>query len=540
MREIQRLAFLVSICACSFVPLHAQQTVCDLFKDLPAADGRKVVLTGDLVISKDITELGAGDCDNQYRANHFIYPVALRLQPSPAVSPRQLADLKEASDKADALRKEGKGLAASAIVTGRMELSKGDDVDVAGILTFDSIDSIRIEELPAPEELPVVSICDLFQNLQAWKGKRIAVRGASGSTMEGSWLSGDCPDSLVTDGYHWPTTLSFGIPAWFSNQTHILAGPKSPSGTPKGYDTLKGRRSVVHTVTWVGRLRTRDKYFVICRTGGDYVTFGFGNQGAAPAELVVEAILDPELTPYPPPILDEEIPPGSCPNEIAQCTNPNDLLDAVSRNCLDLVREFLTKEGIDSKNGSASEALRRAIVLGNESIVRLLLDAGAPANPVNLRIFPPLSEAALRGRMGIMKLLLARGADVDAIDVGTGGTWLVGYGYAAPGEAKILLNGHANPDAHDRKGTTALMHASADGLDASVKLLIEYKADVNLGDNTGRTALMYAASGKYVDAIPLLLAAGADPSIRDAQGKTALDLAKEVHNDVAAELLSTR
>lgn len=49
--------------------LHAQESVCALFSHLGSADGSQVVVTGDLIIAKDIAVLGAADCDNRYTRN---------------------------------------------------------------------------------------------------------------------------------------------------------------------------------------------------------------------------------------------------------------------------------------------------------------------------------------------------------------------------------------------------------------------------------------------------------------------------------------
>lgn len=46
--------------------LHAQESVCDLISHLESADGSQVVLTGDLIIAKDLAVLGAEDCENRY------------------------------------------------------------------------------------------------------------------------------------------------------------------------------------------------------------------------------------------------------------------------------------------------------------------------------------------------------------------------------------------------------------------------------------------------------------------------------------------
>src|SRR5436189_5406377 len=69
-------------------PSQAQESVCDLFRHLKAADGSQVIVNGELIISKDFAALGASDCDNNYEtalgSNFFQqWPTALRLRPSP-------------------------------------------------------------------------------------------------------------------------------------------------------------------------------------------------------------------------------------------------------------------------------------------------------------------------------------------------------------------------------------------------------------------------------------------------------------------------
>lgn len=530
-------AFVVS------APLQGQQSVCELFKDLTAADSRQLILTGDLIISRDVAALGAADCENRYISRvsgtsgpSRIWPTAVRLRPSPVVPAKQIQQLQEAAAKADDLRRKGKTLSASATFAGRLRVSPADDLPAE--LTFDSVDDIVVEALPDASQLPVIPICELFQNLPAWRGKRIAVRGKGGGNSEGYWIGDGCEGAFYTDGYRWPVSLNYGLPAWYSGSTAPLAEVRKPSEPPKGYESLKGRYNVVRTATYVGRLRMKDQYTAVCRVGGDYLTFGFGHFGAAAAELVVEAVMDVELTPNTQTEADEEEEKLCSPSNLdSLCTTATTLSSAVSQNCVNRTREFLTKDGIDSKDGNESLALRTAIVNGNEAIVRLLLDAGAPVNPSKKTFWAPLVEAGHRGRIGILKLLLKKGAIVDDPD-DRGATYLAGGGFLDPRVVKILLEAGANPNARDR-GETALMEASDYGFEDSVKILIAYHADVNLVDNKGRTALMHAAAGKYVDAIPHLLAAGADLSVRDFEGKTALDVAKASRNSVAEEFLST-
>jgi ankyrin repeat protein len=412
----------------------------------------------------------------------------------------------------------------------------GESEGLPGEFTFDAIEDLKVEPLPDASELPVIPICDLFQNLTRWKGQRVAVRGEVAGTFEGSWMVGRCQGGFSTNGYRWPVSLSYAGPAYSSASTEPLIRAKQPSATPKGFQELRGRNNVVKTATYVGRLRMRDEYMAVCREGGDYITNGFGHLNGAAAEIVVEEIRDAELTKAPSDQTAEEERTCQPPNLPALCATAS-LSRAASLGCTARVVELISKDGIDSTGRNASEALSEAIRTGNESIVKILLSAGAPVNPSEFQVWLPLAEAAWWRKLDVMKLLLKAGANVDGVGH-EGSTYLAGYGYFNESVLEILLTAGANPSAVDRSGRTALMQAANYGYEEAVTLLIAHGAVVDEKDNKGRSALMYAASGKYVDAIPHLLSYGADLYARDLDGKTALDLARVSNNDVAVELIS--
>lgn len=517
-------------------PLRGQESICDLFSHLVEGDdGRKVILTGDLIISKELAAICAADCDNEYISNHYIWPTGLSLRPSPDITPEKLQQFREAAAKADDLRRAGKTVSASGSFSGKLRMAQSSGYP--GELIFDSFENLSVEALPDPSSLPVIPICDLFQNLTAWKGKRVAVRGELAGTMEGTWISGRCKGSFVTNGYRWPVSLTFGELRHYSTENTKLYATQWPS-VPKEEEALEGRFSVVKTGTFVGLLRMKSEYSAVCTEDGSYITYGFGHLGGAAAELAVERVLNFDLS-LPPANDADDYEEEHCtpPNLPALCAAAQSLERAASLGCIDQLREFLAKDGIDSKDGSESPALKKAISSGNETIVKLLLEAGAPINPAQVSFLPPLAEAAHWRRIEIMKLLLKSGAKVDGLD-SHGQTYLASFGFFDPSVLRILLDAGANPDATDREGETALMQAAGYGYEESVKILIEHHAQVNLKDRRGRTALMHACTGGYIDAIPLLLENGADPNARDDDGKTALDLAQMSKRQAAIKLLS--
>jgi hypothetical protein len=293
------------------VPLYAQESVCDLFSHLASADARQLVVTGDLIISKDVAVLGAAECDNRYTSPlkggfniSYQWPVALSLQPSPNLSPNLLRQFQEARVEADRLRLAGKTVSASGSFAGRIRIAASGGSPAE--LIFDSFENLHVEALQDPSTLTVIPICGLFQNLAAWRGKRVAVRGNVVSTFEGSWITGSCDDGFVTNGYRWPISLNYAIPAYYSSKTASLYEPKWPT-LPNGEDLSQHRSNAIWTATFVGFLRMRSEYTVRLLPNGVYLTNGFGHLNSSAAELIVETILNPELPP--PPMTQKAITP---------------------------------------------------------------------------------------------------------------------------------------------------------------------------------------------------------------------------------------
>jgi ankyrin repeat protein len=124
--------------------------------------------------------------------------------------------------------------------------------------------------------------------------------------------------------------------------------------------------------------------------------------------------------------------------------------------------------------------------------------------------------AAVRGadRSGV-EALIAQGANVNLRDRRGGVTPLM---YAAAlgstDTMRLLLDKGADVNARSALGATALMWAAADP--AKVRLLVERGADVKSVSESGRTALLLAAmSDESADTVRLLLKRGADAKIID-------------------------
>jgi ankyrin repeat protein len=148
-----------------------------------------------------------------------------------------------------------------------------------------------------------------------------------------------------------------------------------------------------------------------------------------------------------------------------------------------------------------------AAALGRDERVGQLLDADpALATAWSPDGYPPVGLAAFFAGASTVRLLLDRGAAVDA---------------AARNPMKVQP-----------------LHAAVGARNAdSVALLLERGADVNARQQVGYTPLMGAAAAGRQDLVGLLLRHGADPSLQSEDGKTAADIAREHgHPDLAATL----
>ncbi len=174
------------------------------------------------------------------------------------------------------------------------------------------------------------------------------------------------------------------------------------------------------------------------------------------------------------------------------------------------------------------------------AVSRTLLEAGADINARDLDGMTALAYDAQYGRANVIRMILARFS--HRLRASTVGDALASAAEFEQGAVvRELLDAGADPNSRARGGkserrATALMLAieNAGTHLGVVRLLLSRHADVNARDSQGATALMYAARFSNAAAGRLLLAAGADSGARDRSGRTAHDIAAEVAREQAA------
>ena len=116
-----------------------------------------------------------------------------------------------------------------------------------------------------------------------------------------------------------------------------------------------------------------------------------------------------------------------------------------------------------------------------------------------------LHDAALKGYVPIVELLLRKGADVNALN-GSGGTPLHDAALGGHVEAASLLLGRgASINAQEvESGNTALANAASWGRLNLVNLLLDKGADAKLKNKAGKTALMLALENGHEETVERL------------------------------------
>ena len=157
---------------------------------------------------------------------------------------------------------------------------------------------------------------------------------------------------------------------------------------------------------------------------------------------------------------------------------------------------------------------------GHLDIVRQLLDAdaGLMDHTTTSGGRSPLMFAASAGHMAIVRLLVERGANLDAAtdfddadaDVGGDTALHLAAFHGRSDIVDVLLKNGANPDMSMRNGRTPLIIGCEQGHSDVVRLLLQRRCFVHAVTNSGKTALYSACENGHTDIVPMLLDYGCD------------------------------
>jgi len=169
----------------------------------------------------------------------------------------------------------------------------------------------------------------------------------------------------------------------------------------------------------------------------------------------------------------------------------------------------------DGRDGANRTALHHATEQNHVATALALIEAGAAVNASDGGSIDhtPYLMAGARGQVGILRAMLANGADLASTN-GYGGTALIPAAERGHVETvAMLIEAGVDPDHVNRLGWTALLEAVilSDGGPAHqeiVRLLLAAGADPRLADRDGVTPLAHAEARGYAEIAALLRAHG--------------------------------
>lgn len=166
---------------------------------------------------------------------------------------------------------------------------------------------------------------------------------------------------------------------------------------------------------------------------------------------------------------------------------------------------------LDAVNGKADEVRRRLFKKQD-------IDAA------DARGFTALMWACYEGHVGVVRILLQKGADTDLC---TAARRLRAVHIAAAAGRHRCLSWilgeltYQELNLQDAQGMTAMMHAAAGGHVDALDELADAGADIDYQDKDGWSTLHYAVLSGSLPMVELVLDAGADKKLKDVENRTA-------------------
>lgn len=190
---------------------------------------------------------------------------------------------------------------------------------------------------------------------------------------------------------------------------------------------------------------------------------------------------------------------------------------------------------INVKDSQGNTPLHIAASAGGVGIMPLLLHRGAEKDSRNILLQTPLHRAAYKLHAPVVQILTDAGADATTQDMHGNTPLVAALTKGEPIEAiaevvETMIGAGLDLKCHDpgpslspfHKRSSPLHQAVLRGLDDCVSLLITAGADPNALDSEAQTPLHVAARKGSLGVVLALLSSGADPNLRDKRQQTPL------------------
>ena len=203
--------------------------------------------------------------------------------------------------------------------------------------------------------------------------------------------------------------------------------------------------------------------------------------------------------------------------------------------------KLLIDNGADINYADENEftPLNTAIEIGDMELTKFLITNGANVNSLMQDGVSLIVYAISQNNMDLLQILIENGANVNNTDGDSwGGTPLMTASrLGLDNVVRILLSRNADINAVDMNGNTALHTAALNSQLSVIKLLLEKNPNLDIQNEVGNTALHLAVISGNIDIVGELVLKGANTKIRNNDGKYPRDIARANNSAAIFEVL---
>jgi ankyrin repeat protein len=197
------------------------------------------------------------------------------------------------------------------------------------------------------------------------------------------------------------------------------------------------------------------------------------------------------------------------------------------------------EEAVNAKDSWGNTPLTIATKTGQYEMAKLLLNKGADVNARGGEYGNALQAASLGGHEQVVKLLLDKGSDVNARGGVYGNALQAASDRGHEQVVKMLLDKGADVNARDGDFGNALYAASAEGHEQVVKMLLDKGTNVNAQGGHFGNALQAASAEGHEQVVKMLLDKGTNVNAQGGHFGNALQAASaEGYEQVVKMLLN--
>jgi len=169
-----------------------------------------------------------------------------------------------------------------------------------------------------------------------------------------------------------------------------------------------------------------------------------------------------------------------------------------------VARAIADGASVNARNRVGETALIMALQNERPALAMDMVNAGTDVNLAAVNGVSPLMAAAHAGQTDLVRVLLAKGADIAAVDRLKKNAMTYAAGQGRTEIVVLLLRAGVDPNAVYAHDLTALMWSAGYGQTATSQALLAAGAKAELKDDRGKTALDIAREGNFVETVKLL------------------------------------